>query len=209
MLQSASPPHLQGFPPTDLDYNLMEIQRTDIPWQERLPEARYMDTHSAYLQGGPDTIDLAYMESLFGPHAQADLAWPARALIALREWLGTAVGWDKEKESASPPLDSYFWSMTEEEIASCLKAPGRTEGPARILWNDEKSLVAEVLNATCQAFAVAWLEEREARISVFVIETKWWSKYYLALIEPFRKWIVYPALVKWIEDGWRKAHLTG
>ena len=187
----------------------METQRSDIPWQELLQPARYMDTHSAHLQGGPNSIDIAYMESLFGPHAQAGLAWPARALITVREWLGSAFGWDKGKEAASPPLDSYFWRMSESEIASCPKTPGRTEGPARILWNDEKSLVAEILNATCQAFAVAWLDDREARISVFVIETKWWSKYYLGLIEPFRKWIVYPALIKWIESGWREAHPTG
>lgn len=179
----------------------------DIPWREKLVPARLMDTHSVYLEGGPADPQIQHLEDVLMNADRANLAWPARKLFELREFLGRLLGWDDEKSTPKISPDSYFWKMSDEERQRCVREPGRQEGPALILWNDRHSVCLEVLNATCQAFAVGYIENRSAHLSVFVIETRWWSKYYLALIEPFRKYIVYPAMVKWVSRVWRERYL--
>jgi hypothetical protein len=177
----------------------------DIPWRTKLAPARFMDTHSVTLEGGPEKLRLEELESLLRSRAGTGVSWPARALFFIREVLGRICGWDSPEQVARVAPESYFWRMSEEEKAACLRAPGERDGPALILWNDDSSVCLEVLNATCQAFAVAYLNGRQVHLSIFVIETKWWSKYYLALIEPFRKYIVYPALTKWVEKSWAES----
>jgi uncharacterized protein DUF2867 len=177
----------------------------EIPWREKLSPARLMDTHLVHLEGGPDAPQIHHLEELLLKGDPSGLAWPARLLFSLRDWLGKVFAWDA-KESPKIDIDSYYWKMTEQERVACHKEPGQREGPAVVLWNDRYSLCLEVLNATCHAFAVGFIRDRKAYLSVFVIETKWWSKYYLALIEPFRKYVVYPAGVKWVTKCWREKY---
>lgn len=174
----------------------------EIPWKDRLEPARFMDTHSVELMGGPEEPQIRHLVDLLTTQGERGLAWPARLLFSFRDGLGKLMGWDDEKGEAPADPCSYFWQMSDEEREECVTQAGSLEGPARLLWNDEVTLCVEVLNATCQAFAVGYIRDRRAYLSVFVIETKWWSKYYLALIEPFRRYIVYPALVTWLEKTW-------
>ena len=176
----------------------------DIPWRNKLQPARLMDTHTVPLMGGPDDPQIEHLIDLMKHHGEKGLWWPARLLFVLRDGLGKLFGWDSEERQSSIHPQSFYWKMTDEERSRCKLSPGGKEGPALILWNDDYSLCLEVLNETCQAFAVGFVRDRKAHLSVFVIETKWWSKYYLALIEPFRKYIVYPAGVRWLEQLWAK-----
>lgn len=177
---------------------------TEIPWRDNIAPARLMDTHEVPLVGGPDDPTIEDLERLLLSGEPTGLAWPARVLFLTRDWLGRLFGWDGEKEKPTVPKGSFYWKMSEEDKQASLRRPGDRLGPALILWNDPYSLCLEVLNATCQAFAVGYVRDRKAYLSVFVIETKWWSKYYLAAIEPFRKYIVYPAGVKWVRETWQR-----
>lgn len=163
-----------------------------------------MDTHSVSLVGGPAEPSLVLLKDVVEQAGAGGLAWPARFLFWLRESLGAAFGWDDGEGAKQPHPDSFYWKMSEEErLQWGFAKPGTFEGPGRVLWNDSTSVVLEVLNATCQAFAVGWVSEGQAHLAVFVIETKWWSRYYLALIEPFRRSLVYPALTRWLFRVWR------
>lgn len=176
---------------------------SEIPWRERLRPARWMDTHTVELVGG-SSPDLAELEQMLRRRGEDGLAWPVRGLFWLRTLLGKLFGWDGEKKRSQPGPWSYFWKMSQADKDTCLRPPGTKEGPAVVLWNDPHRLVLEIYNATCHGFAVAWVEDHRAHLAVLVIETKWWSRYYLALIEPFRKYIAYPGMIRWVESSWRE-----
>ena len=177
-----------------------------IAWQDKLKPARFMDSHQLELHPGPEHLDLRYLEEFLRSTQSSGFPLPVRALFGLRHVLGQLFGWDDSQVDSRPESSSYFWRMTELERHQCFIEPGQRSGPARRLWNDETSAVFEVNNATCQAFAVVELHGKLASLSVFVIETKWWSKYYLALIEPFRKYLVYPLSARWLNSKWKWAH---
>ncbi len=177
-----------------------------IAWQDKLKPARFMDSHYLELNTGPMPIDLRYLEEFMLSTQSSGLPFPVKALFSLRHVLGRLFGWDDAQDDSRPESSSYYWRMTELERHQCFIEPGQRSGPARRLWNDETSAVFEVNNATCQAFAVVALQGKLASLSVFVIETKWWSKYYLALIEPFRKYLVYPLSARWLNSKWKLAH---
>jgi hypothetical protein len=165
-----------------------------------------MDTHTLVLEGGPEFLDFPYLESFVDSLQGQGLPFPVRALIALRERMGQLLGWDGAPGARHPEPTSYYWRMSEEEQRSCWIEPGHRHGPARRLWNDRFSSVFEISNSTCQAFAVVWIEGRQASLSIFVLETQWWSKYYLWLIEPFRRYLVYPLSERWLQKKWCQSH---
>jgi hypothetical protein len=39
---------------------------------------------------------------------------------------------------------------------------------------------------------------------VYVTNASWITPFYMALIDPFRRWFVYPALLKNIHASWRQ-----
>ena len=167
-----------------------------------------MDTHEVPLFGGPDDPKISDVEALFEEAKPGSIGGPVRFLFWLRDKLGLLFGWDEGKMVSDLNPSSFFWHLSEEDKAHCFREPGQRLGPATVLWNDEYSLCLEILNATCQAFAVTYIRDRKACLAVFVVETKWWSKYYLALIEPFRKFIVYPSTVRWLEKSWKERHAS-
>jgi hypothetical protein len=42
-------------------------------------------------------------------------------------------------------------------------------------------------------------------LAVYVAKGGWFTRVYLALIDPFRTWIVYPAILKNIRATWMKS----
>jgi hypothetical protein len=83
---------------------------------------------------------------------------------------------------------------------------GTPYGPVRVIYHLRDEVLLEVINATIHAFISLSLEQTaggyQSLLAVYAIHTHWWSRYYLLLIEPFRRWIIYPALIRTIQRRW-------
>jgi hypothetical protein len=76
------------------------------------------------------------------------------------------------------------------------------------LYRTDVEFAAELSNRTVHAaMHLAWVEEDEGRylgqMAVYVKPRGAFGKGYMALIKPFRHWIVYPALLRQTERAWR------
>jgi hypothetical protein len=52
-----------------------------------------------------------------------------------------------------------------------------------------------IANRTVTAFLHVSLADRRPRLAVYVRPNGWFGHAYMGLIEPFRRWVVYPALL--------------
>lgn len=64
----------------------------------------------------------------------------------------------------------------------------------------------EVINRTVHAALRSALEETPQGyrfyFAVYVRELSWVTRAYMALIDPFRRWLVYPAILKRVQRDW-------
>jgi hypothetical protein len=82
------------------------------------------------------------------------------------------------------------------------------------LYRTENEFAAEVSNQTVHgAMHLAWVEQDDGRyqaqMAVYVKPRGLFGKGYMALIKPFRYWIVYPALMKQTERQWNARRRIG
>jgi hypothetical protein len=130
----------------------------------------------------------------------------ARALFRLRFFLGRIFHLEAEPRDA---LAASFGSrLTPEDRARSLVAPGTPEGLFRVVYRLENEQLLEVQNRTVHAAALSALVERadgyRFYFAVYVRRRKWITPLYMGLIDPFRRWIIYPAMLKTIRATWEQ-----
>jgi Protein of unknown function (DUF2867) len=128
----------------------------------------------------------------------------ARALLSCRFFLGRIFRLEDEPKNALAA--SFGNRLTPEDRARSLVAPGMQEGLFRVVYRFENEQVLEVQNRTVHAAALSALAERAHSyrfyFAVYVCRGKWITPFYMALIDPFRRSIIYPALLKRIRATW-------
>lgn len=129
-----------------------------------------------------------------------------RLLFALRTSLGRAFGWDREPPRASEA--SFLHRLPAADRDASLVPPGSLEGPFRVLFVSPQEAISEIRNATVHAFSVFALVERPADYrlywAIYVKPVGRITAWYMRLIDPFRRGIIYPALLRHIRDAWRR-----
>jgi Protein of unknown function (DUF2867) len=128
----------------------------------------------------------------------------ARALIRLRLFLGRICRLEVEPKDA---LAASFGSrLTPEDRARSFVASGTPEGLFRVVYRFENEQLLEIQNRTVHAAALSALAERGESyrfyFAVYVRQRTWITSFYMGLIDPFRKWIIYPAMLKTIRATW-------
>jgi len=128
----------------------------------------------------------------------------ARALIRLRLFLGRIFRLEVEPKDA---LAASFGSrLTPEDRARSFVVSGTPEGLFRVVYRFENEQLLEIQNRTVHGAALSALAERadgyRFYFAVYVRQTTWITPFYMSLIDPFRKWIIYPALLKKIRATW-------
>jgi hypothetical protein len=118
--------------------------------------------------------------------------------------LSRLFGWDEERpESAREGLVAR---LAAEDRERSLVPPGTPDGPFRVVFVGESEAISEVVNATAHAFSVLALRSRPPvhRLywAIYVRPVGRITSWYLAAIEPFRRWIVYPAVLRHLERTW-------
>ena len=128
----------------------------------------------------------------------------ARALFRLRFFLGRIFRLEAEPKDA---LAASFGSrLTAEDRARSFVVSGTPEGLFRVVYRFENEQLLEVQNRTVHAAALSALAERADSyrfyFAVYVRQRTWITPFYMGLIDPFRKWIIYPAMLKTIRATW-------
>jgi hypothetical protein len=127
-----------------------------------------------------------------------------RALLSLRFFVGGLFGWDHEPPGEDS--DSFAHRLTDADRARSMAPAGTVDGPARIVYRFENEQLSELINRTAHAGALSALVETAVGyryyLAVYVREVSSFTPLYLAAIDPFRKLIVYPALLRSVSAQW-------
>jgi hypothetical protein len=146
----------------------------------------------------------AFHSRLFQDGHLGRLPAPARALFALRFALGRA--FRLEREPANVAATSFAGRLTDEDRARSSTVAGTPDGLFRVVYRFENEALTEVQNRTVHGALGTALVERDDGyrfyMAVYVVKNAWITPLYMALIDPFRRWIIYPAMLKDICKTW-------
>jgi Protein of unknown function (DUF2867) len=127
-----------------------------------------------------------------------------RALLSLRFFVDGLFGWDRATPGSVS--ESFAQRLTDEDRARSLAPAGTPDGLFRIVYRFENEQLDENVNRTAHAGALSALVEAAAGyrfyFAVYVREVSRFTPLYLAAIDPFRKVIVYPALLRSVSAQW-------
>jgi len=192
------------FPNTD-------FQHLNLRVHEVLHDARLLDVWAIPLANGGEGRTIQDILKLIERADPRSVHPAVRALFWLREQIGRVLRWDAPPPRY-PPVNSYVHRLPDAIIAASLRKVGVPYGPVRLLYQLENELLAEVINATGHAFISLSLFAQDdgyiAYLAIYVLYTRWWTRYYLWLIAPFRHWIIYPLLVRALQQHWQATFQT-
>jgi hypothetical protein len=193
------------------------------PWRIReiAPDFTVEDVWALPVHGGAEdfqTLIEVMTSSLEDPANWESL--PARVLWRVRDRLGSWFGLGR----ISAPIDSGW-----DDAAGELPIPGTNETsladrlpddlrntaadlhfdsvPFVPLYRTDVEFAAELSNRTVHSVMhLAWVDQGEGRyqgqMAVYVKPRGRLGEGYMALIKPFRYWVVYPALMRQIQRAW-------
>jgi hypothetical protein len=127
------------------------------------------------------------------------------ALFRLRRWIGRLLDWDPPQ-----PASISTHRLSEDLRRRSLVPPGTREGPFQLWYELPHESLGELRNATVHAFACMALVPRGENyrfyLAVYVEAVSRFTPIYMAAIEPFRRFIVYPALLARLRSAWKSRY---
>ena len=130
-----------------------------------------------------------------------------RALLNIRLFIGRLLGWDREP--AAIAWETFAKRLTTADRSKSVAPAGTREGLFRVVYRFENEQLLEVINRTAHAAALSALVETPDAyrfyFGVYVRNVGRFTPVYMALIDPFRKLVVYPSLLRTVRAKWNKA----
>lgn len=186
------------------------------PIHDLVPDFTLEDVWALPMRGGPEDFQ-AVLELVGSFDPSQTESGPARFLWNLRDRLGA---WFDLGEISSPAQAQGAGELPipgAEETSLRDRLPPELRGTATgfdfgsvpfvPLYRSDREAAAEISNKTVHGVAhLAWVEvgegRCEARMAVYVKPRGALGRAYMALIKPFRYWVVYPALMRQVERAW-------
>jgi hypothetical protein len=135
---------------------------------------------------------------------QCKLSPSARALLSIRLSVGRVLGWDREPAAAA--RGTFATRMTTADHSKTLVPTGTPEGLFRVVYRFDNEQLLEIINRTAHAAALSALVEMASvyrfYFGVYVRSISRFTPIYMALIDPFRKLVVYPSLLRTVRATW-------
>ena len=184
----------------------------DLLVHELLTDVPLHDVWTVDLPGGAPGATLRDVPGFVPDLDASDVGWAAAQLFRLRAWLGRTLGWDLR--GSEPDAHSYIHRLREADRARSLSPPGSAgPGPFRVVFELPGEALLEVRNATVHAFLSTSLEPtaegNRVWLAIYVQPVSGWTRWYMALIDPFRRLVVYPALLRRMQREWNAARQAG
>jgi hypothetical protein len=127
-----------------------------------------------------------------------------RALLKFRFFVGRCLGWDRELEPAA--RETFATRLTLGDRSKSVVPAGTPQGPFRVVYQFENEQLLEIINRTAHAAALSALVETPVAyrffFGVYVRPVGRLTPIYMAVIDPVRKLIVYPSLLRSIRETW-------
>lgn len=127
-----------------------------------------------------------------------------RALLGIRFFVGRLLGWDREPKE--PVAQTFATRLTSADLAQTLAPAGTREGLFRTVYRFQDEQLLEIINRTTHAAALSTLVDTgnayRLYFAVYVRSVGRLSPFYMAVIDPFRKLIVYPSLLRSVRTTW-------
>lgn len=188
---------------------LPKAAHTSQDWQidEIVPDFRLEDVWALPTPGGPNDFPLL-VEGIASADPAESLPRASRALWNLRWKLGELLGWDEPDTE----LGSRVMSLRDRLPADLRDAP---PGPAfdglpfTSLYLLEDEWAAELANGTVHGVMhMGWVADEtggyRGQVAVFVKPNGLLGSAYMAAIKPFRSLIVYPQMMRELEQRWHE-----
>ena len=130
-----------------------------------------------------------------------------RALLNMRFFVGGLFGWDRTK-SKETTTETFADRLTPADRARSLVPAGLKDGHFRVVYRFENEHLMELINRTAHAAALSALVETASSyrfyFAVYVRSVGRLTPLYMALIDPFRKFVVYPSLLRSLRARWKQ-----
>ncbi len=150
-----------------------------------------------------DTCGCSNSSALFTPSPLV------RMLLNIRFFVGRIFGWDNEPAT----IVTFATRLTAPDRSRSLAAAGARDGFFHVVYRFENEQLVELINRTVHAAALSALVETATGyrfyFGVYVRSVSRFTPFYMALIDPFRKLVVYPSLLRSIRARWNQAFGTG
>lgn len=127
-----------------------------------------------------------------------------RVLLKIRLLGGQLLGWDREPNPNS--WEPFSQRLTSADRTRSLVLPGEREGPFQIVYRFENEQLLELANRTVHGAALsALIESPDAYrfyFGIYVRNVGRFTPLYMAMIDPFRKLIIYPSFLRLVRAAW-------
>jgi hypothetical protein len=133
-----------------------------------------------------------------------------RTLLGIRFFVGRIFGWDREP--ATSTWETFTTRLTGADQSRSRAPAGTSEGPFRVVYRFENEQLLELINRTAHAAALSALVETANAyrfyFAVYVHNVSRFTALYMAMIDPFRKAVVYPSLLRSVRSSWNRVFGT-
>jgi len=103
---------------------------------------------------------------------------------------------------------SFATRLTAADRSKSLEPAGTREGVFRVVYRLENEQLLELINRTAHAAALSALVETANAyrfyFGVYIQSVGRLTPVYMALIDPFRKLIVYPSMLRSVRETWNQ-----
>jgi len=134
-----------------------------------------------------------------------------RILLGIRFFVGRFFGWDHEPPAT--PCKTFATRLTDTDRLRSLVVAGTRDGFFRVVYRFENEQLLELINQTAHAAALTTLVETASAyrfyLGVYVRSVSRFTPLYMTLIDPFRKLMVYPSLLRGVRARWDQAFGPG
>lgn len=131
---------------------------------------------------------------------------PVRVLLGIRFFVGRLFRWDVEP--AATAWETFASRLTDADRSRSLVSAGTREGHFRVIYRFENEQLVELINRTAHAAALTALVETATAyrlyLGVYVRRVGPFTPVYMALIDPVRRLIVYPSLLRGVLAKWNR-----
>jgi hypothetical protein len=160
------------------------------------------------LPGGREGITLQEFRSRGGGGSKEDVPFAAKALLQFRFFLGRIFRLDTPRPQDKSA--SYVRLLTEADRIGSIVPPGSKDGYFDVVYVFQNEMLLEIINATVHAFSAQTLAQTSAGYrlywAIYVKPASSLTPAYIALIDPFRRWIVYPQILRKLREQWLRLY---
>jgi Protein of unknown function (DUF2867) len=187
---------------------LSNAAHTSRPWRihELTRDFRLEDVWALPTPGGPDDF-LRLVQRFASDDPSRSTSRAVRTLFAIRWKVGEVLGWDRREAGLGSRVPTLR-DRLPADLRDASSGPDFDTLPFTSLCLLKDEWAAEIANRTMHGVMhVGWVPDGSGRyrgqMAVLLKPNGLFGTVYMAAIRPFRHLIVYPALLRKIERGWR------